>query len=226
MQSHSLFYFLSASQIKICGCLCLGCAVLCVVVTVTTTVIHMNRLQTLRECVYQSGLATCTCFPVDFAGHAPSGVVFAGVSGCHVVHGVLYSCLRALFGVSVVGILVCIFSAMLVYQLLGHEKKKEYWAQLEARCRYLHHHHRPHSHLQHPHQEATLPMSISGTLSHCHCCTNTQQTNWASPPAGNLYSPNPTESTTVTNVAVASNPRAGSSSTLNSFRKSVEFELE
>ena len=30
-------------QIKICGCFCLTSAVLCVVVTVTTTVIHMNR---------------------------------------------------------------------------------------------------------------------------------------------------------------------------------------
>ena len=47
---------------KLCGCLCLVSAVLCVVVTVTTTVIHMNRLQTLRECVYQAATKTCTCF--------------------------------------------------------------------------------------------------------------------------------------------------------------------
>ena len=47
---------------KLCGCLCLVSAVLCVVVTVTTTVIHMNRLQTLRECVYQAATRTCTCF--------------------------------------------------------------------------------------------------------------------------------------------------------------------
>lgn len=44
--------------------------------------------------------------------------VFAGTPNCEVVHGVLYSCLRALFGLSVIGILVCIFSCMLVYQLL------------------------------------------------------------------------------------------------------------
>ena len=49
-------------QMKLCGCLCLVSAVLCVVVTVTTTVIHMNRLQTLRECVYQAATKTCTCF--------------------------------------------------------------------------------------------------------------------------------------------------------------------
>ena len=39
--------------VKVCGCSCLLSALLCVVVTVTTTVVHMNRLQTLRECVYQ-----------------------------------------------------------------------------------------------------------------------------------------------------------------------------
>ena len=50
------------SQIKLCGICCLASAVLCVVVTVTTTVIHMNRLQTLRECVYQGSIQTCTCF--------------------------------------------------------------------------------------------------------------------------------------------------------------------
>jgi hypothetical protein len=44
--------------------------------------------------------------------------VFAGTPDCDVIHGVLYSCLRALFGLSVIGILVCIFSCMLVYQLL------------------------------------------------------------------------------------------------------------
>ena len=49
-------------QIKLCGICCLASAVLCVVITVTTTVIHMNRLQTLRECVYQGSIQTCTCF--------------------------------------------------------------------------------------------------------------------------------------------------------------------
>ena len=49
-------------------------AALCVVVTVSTTVIHMNRLQTLRECLYQGSTQTCTCFagiidPVAMMGH-------------------------------------------------------------------------------------------------------------------------------------------------------------
>ena len=48
--------------VKVCGCFCLLSALLCVVVTVTTTVVHMNRLQTLRECVYQASTKTCTCF--------------------------------------------------------------------------------------------------------------------------------------------------------------------
>ena len=54
--------FLALLQIKLSGTCCLLSAVLCVVVTVTTTVIHMNRLQTLRECVYQAATKTCTCF--------------------------------------------------------------------------------------------------------------------------------------------------------------------
>ena len=56
---HSTFLLF---QIKLCGICCLASAVLCVVITVTTTVIHMNRLQTLRECVYQGSIQTCTCF--------------------------------------------------------------------------------------------------------------------------------------------------------------------
>lgn len=42
------------------GC-CLICALLCVVITVTTTVVHMNRLQTLHECVYTPQSKTCMC---------------------------------------------------------------------------------------------------------------------------------------------------------------------
>lgn len=57
----SIFFFFS-QQIKLSGMCCLISAVLCVVVTVSTTVIHMNRLQTLRECLYQGSTKTCTCF--------------------------------------------------------------------------------------------------------------------------------------------------------------------
>lgn len=44
--------------------------------------------------------------------------VFNSTPDCEVIHGALYSCLRAMFGLSVIGILVCIFSCMLIYQLL------------------------------------------------------------------------------------------------------------
>ena len=44
--------------------------------------------------------------------------VFAATSNCEVIHGTIYSCLRAMFGLSVVGILVSIFSCMLVYQVV------------------------------------------------------------------------------------------------------------
>ncbi|CAB4061884.1 unnamed protein product [Lepeophtheirus salmonis] len=88
--------------IKICGAFCLLSALVCVVVTVTTTVIHMNRLQTLRECVYQGSSKTCTCFAgilLDPTIHhdATLRYVFANAPNCEVIHGILYSCLRAMF---------------------------------------------------------------------------------------------------------------------------------
>ncbi|KAK6618530.1 hypothetical protein RUM43_013723 [Polyplax serrata] len=49
---------------KLGGLCSLSCAVLCVSVTVTTTVIHMNRLQTLRECLYTQKTLSCTCYSV------------------------------------------------------------------------------------------------------------------------------------------------------------------
>ena len=48
------------------------------------------------------------------------GFIFADTADCEVIHGALYACLRALFGLSVIGILVSLFSGMLVYQLLGY----------------------------------------------------------------------------------------------------------
>ncbi|KAJ8980143.1 hypothetical protein NQ317_014637 [Molorchus minor] len=109
--------------IKVCGLCCLVCALTCVLVTITTTVIHMNRLQTLRECVYTQKTRTCTCYSVLLEAHATADdgmrYVFDATPDCEVIHGALYSCLRAMFGLSVSGILVCIFSCMLVYQLLS-----------------------------------------------------------------------------------------------------------
>lgn len=84
----------------------------------------MNRLQTLRECVYTQKTRTCTCYSVLLEAHADAGegmrFVFDSTPDCEVIHGALYSCLRAMFGLSVSGILVCIFSCMLVYQLLRY----------------------------------------------------------------------------------------------------------
>ncbi|XP_063230547.1 uncharacterized protein LOC134535403 [Bacillus rossius redtenbacheri] len=178
--------------IKVCGGCCLACAVLCVVVTITTTVIHMSRLQTLRQCVYTQKTQTCTCSSVDLdavvsleTGNEGVHYVFNSIPDCNVVHGALYSCLRAMFGLSVIGIMVCLFSCMLVYQLLSHEKKKMYWEQLEMRCRYLYRQQRG------PH--------------HCSCCDECRYPEpfpwelmedsryWTPGRVGNLYSPNPGE---------------------------------
>ncbi|XP_076324593.1 uncharacterized protein LOC143232729 isoform X1 [Tachypleus tridentatus] len=136
-----------AYLIKLAGGCSLICALLCVVITVTTTVIHMNRLQTLHKCVYTPKAKTCTCVSAiaDPGTSSESHrFVFNNTPNCDVVHGSLSTSLRVLFGLSVVGILICIFSAMLVYQLLSHEKKKLYWEQLELRRRFIYARHTNH----------------------------------------------------------------------------------
>ncbi|KAJ8925505.1 hypothetical protein NQ315_009344 [Exocentrus adspersus] len=203
--------------IKVCGLCCLVCALTCVLVTITTTVIHMNRLQTLRECVYTQKTRTCTCYSVLLETHsnADDGMryVFDSTPDCEVIHGALYSCLRAMFGLSVSGILVCIFSCMLVYQLLSHEKKKMYWEQLELRCRSFY-------------QQQAGPPSNHGSVrgppmpptTYCSCCEECRFPSipagpqvypwdshhstdrfWAPGRIGNFYSPNPGEDAAPTN---------------------------
>lgn len=183
------------SLMKICRILSVLSPAACVFITVTTTVIHMNRLQRLRECVYTLKTQTCTCYSyessvVQFQNNTgridDAGTVFYSVPDCQVIHGVLYSCLRTLFGLSVIGILICIFCCLLIYQLISHEKKCNYWRELELRCRYLY-------------NQRTL------SNNHCVCCRH----NTMSPPTamqsawdtqqdmprfctpGNLYTPNP-----------------------------------
>lgn len=104
-------------------------------------------------------------------------MLFEGTPHCEAVHGALSDCLRALFGVSVAGILACIFSCMLVYQLLSHEKKKMYWEQLELRCRPFYG------------QGATVGPP-AGSCGCCNDCGGGASPWWAQTP-GNLYTPNP-----------------------------------
>ncbi|CAH2083867.1 unnamed protein product [Euphydryas editha] len=52
-------------MIKVVGACCLVCALTCVLVTITTTVIHMNKLQTLKFCEYTKLTRTCTCFSIS-----------------------------------------------------------------------------------------------------------------------------------------------------------------
>ncbi|XP_012054077.1 PREDICTED: uncharacterized protein LOC105617110 [Atta cephalotes] len=160
---------------KVCGSVGVVCALVCVLVTVTTTVIHMSRLQNLRECVYTARARSCTCYGAPQSKGDP-GVLFEGTPHCEAVHGALSDCLRALFGVSVAGILACIFSCMLVYQLLSHEKKKMYWEQLELRCRSLY----------------GQGSTVGPPAGSCGCCNDCGGANpwWAQTP-GNLYTPNP-----------------------------------
>ncbi|XP_044739237.1 transcription factor mef2A isoform X2 [Chrysoperla carnea] len=199
--------------IKVSGICCLVCALTCVLVTITTTVIHMNRLQTLRECVYTQKTRTCTCYSVLLEAHAETDegtrFVFDSTPDCEVIHGALYSCLRAMFGLSVSGILVCIFSCMLVYQLLSHERKKMYWEQLELRCRSLYQH-QTNSGVNSGSVRGP-PVSLSTGSGFCSCCEECRYTPipanphlypwdthaldrfWTPGRIGNFYSPNPGE---------------------------------
>ncbi|XP_064075609.1 uncharacterized protein LOC113395354 isoform X1 [Vanessa tameamea] len=191
-------YSYMVRKIKVVGACCLVCALTCVLVTITTTVIHMNKLQTLKFCEYTKLTRTCTCFSmspdVQHSSSDDDGArcVFEGVSDCGVVHGALYWCLRGVFALSVSAVLVCIFSCMLAYQLLSHERKKMYWEQLELRCRSLY---RPPS--GQPAVAAGRPVQNS-----CSCCTQCHPTQaawdfslqhrfWAPGRVGNLYSPTP-----------------------------------
>ncbi|XP_053621378.1 uncharacterized protein LOC128681478 isoform X2 [Plodia interpunctella] len=189
-------YSYMVRKIKVVGACCLVCALTCVLVTITTTVIHMNKLQTLKFCEYTKLTRTCTCFsmPPDMQ-HTEDDVrcVFEGVTDCGVVHGALYWCLRGVFALSVSAVLVCIFSCMLAYQLLSHERKKMYWEQLELRCRSLYHRRPP------PGQAQQIGRPEQ---SNCSCCAqchpsqpswdiSLQHRFWAPGRVGNLYSPNP-----------------------------------
>lgn len=52
------------TQIKLSGACGLASALTCALVTVTTTVLHMSRLQALKECEYTKKTRTCTCYPI------------------------------------------------------------------------------------------------------------------------------------------------------------------
>lgn len=102
-------------------------ALTCALVTITTTVIHMSRLQSLRECIFHEKIHQCTCYTetgisdpdYNQSENDPSvRFVFDSAVNCDVVHGAMYSCLRAMFGLSVGGVLVAVFCCMLIYQLL------------------------------------------------------------------------------------------------------------
>ncbi|EDW57098.1 uncharacterized protein [Drosophila virilis] len=209
--------------IKLSGACGLVSALTCALVTVTTTVLHMSRLQALRECEYAQKTRTCTCYSdlieshVDRVDKEGVRLVFDSLSDCGVVHGSLYSCLRAIFGLSVAGVLIAVFSCMLVYQLLSHERKKMYWEQLELRCRSLYASQAPPPHglapgrmlncrcceQCHAHRQLTLPLqataypwdeasaAAAAAAVAASGGAGAEQRFWAAQPPGNFYSPNP-----------------------------------
>lgn len=136
--------------------------------------------------------------------------MFDASDDCTIVHSALYSCLRAVFGLSVAGVLVAVFSCMLVYQLLSHERKKMYWEQLELRCRSIYAPPPPQAQPLPPPPAMTNTASIIETSRNggCRCCEQchshraiiqptfpweTDNRFWTPAPTmgGNFYSPNP-----------------------------------
>ncbi|KAG5676386.1 hypothetical protein PVAND_006226 [Polypedilum vanderplanki] len=206
--------------IKLSGACSLASALTCALVTVTTTVIHMSRLQALKECQYTQKTRTCTCSSTlsessDDIDETGSSVrfVFDATTDCGVVHGALYSCLRAVFGLSVAGVFVAVFSCMLVYQLLSHERKKMYWEQLELRCRSLY---------SGPPMPGPAIIGTGVQRAPCRCCEQCHAHRaamstayswdsdsnrfWAGQ-AGNFYSPNPGDEVNRMNTAIGGNQR-------------------
>lgn len=134
--------------------------------------------------------------------------VFDASDDCTIVHSALYACLRAVFGLSVAGVLVAVFSCMLVYQLLSHERKKMYWEQLELRCRSIYAPPPPQAQpLPPPMTNAAAVIDTSRNAT-CRCCEQCHSHRaimqptypwegdnrfWTPAPGlrGNFYSPNP-----------------------------------
>lgn len=134
--------------------------------------------------------------------------MFDASDDCTIVHSALYSCLRAVFGLSVAGVLVAVFSCMLVYQLLSHERKKMYWEQLELRCRSIYAPPPPQAQpLPPPMTNAAAVIETSRNAA-CRCCEQCHSHRaimqptypweadnrfWTPAPGlgGNFYSPNP-----------------------------------
>lgn len=150
--------------------------------------------------------------------------MFDSLSDCNVVHGSLYSCLRAIFGLSVAGVLIAVFSCMLVYQLLSHERKKMYWEQLELRCRSLYASQAPPPSLGpgrmlncrcceqcHAHRQLTLPLQATGypwdeasvAAAVAAGGGGGEQRFWTAQPPGNFYSRIPEAKTPWEPAAVA-----------------------
>ncbi|KAL5292392.1 hypothetical protein ACFFRR_011289 [Megaselia abdita] len=182
--------------IKLSGACGLLSALTCALVTVTTTVLHLSRLQSLKECEYTQKTRTCTCYSdmIDpQMGRNDDGVklVFDSTTDCGVVHGALYSCLRAIFGLSVAGVLIAVFCCMLVYQLLSHERKKMYWEQLELRCRSMY----ASQQVRNPHQQQqTHPLQSNNPLigtcrcyEQCHLHLSAGPAVAAMPPPSHLH---------------------------------------
>lgn len=101
----------------------------------------MKTLSPLRPTMikfirYNCGLTNCFLF-------LPDGVklIMDLTTDCGIIHGSIYSCLRAIFGLSIAGVLIAIFICLLIWQLLLHQRKKKQWEQLDQHCRNMYANH-------------------------------------------------------------------------------------
>lgn len=72
---------------RITACWSLVSAALSSVITITTSLIHMNRLQTLKECVYNKNPASCTCFGQTYGLDSNGGYNTDGGGNGGSLHG-------------------------------------------------------------------------------------------------------------------------------------------
>lgn len=95
---------------------------------------------------------------------------------CGIIHGSIYSCLRAIFGLSIAGVLIAIFICLLIWQLLLHQRKKKQWEQLDQHCRNMYANHQS-SQSQFCYQRPPSGRQDLYTVpDYCRCCEAHRQT--------------------------------------------------
>lgn len=95
---------------------------------------------------------------------------------CGIIHGSIYSCLRAIFGLSIAGVLIAIFICLLIWQLLLHQRKKKQWEQLDQHCRSMYANHQSSQSRFCYQRPPTGRQDLYTVPDYCRCCEAHRQT--------------------------------------------------